>query len=33
MHQGEKWWEGSNKDLAEAQKSNKELDAFVKASF
>jgi phospholipid/cholesterol/gamma-HCH transport system ATP-binding protein len=33
MHQGEKWWEGSNKDLAEAQKSNKELDDFVKASF
>ena len=33
VHQGQKWWEGSSHDLAEAQKSNPELDAFVKASF
>jgi phospholipid/cholesterol/gamma-HCH transport system ATP-binding protein len=33
MHQGQKWWEGSKEELAEAQKSNPELDAFVKASF
>ena len=33
VHQGQKWWEGSKEDLSEAQKSNPELDAFVKASF
>jgi len=33
MHQGQKWWEGSKEELSEAQKSNPELDAFVKASF
>lgn len=33
VHQGQKWWEGNKDDLAEAQKSNPELDAFVKASF
>lgn len=33
VHQGQKWWEGSKEDLAEAQKVNVELDAFVKASF
>jgi phospholipid/cholesterol/gamma-HCH transport system ATP-binding protein len=33
MHQGQKWWEGSKEELPEAQKSNPELDAFVKASF
>ena len=33
VHQGQKWWEGSKEDLSEAQQSNPELDAFVKASF
>jgi len=33
VHQGQKWWEGSKEDVSEAQKSNPELDAFVKASF
>lgn len=33
VHQGQKWWEGSKEDLSEAQKSNPELEAFVKASF
>ena len=33
VHQGQKWWEGSKDDLIEAQKSNPELDAFVRASF
>jgi len=33
VHQGQKWWEGSKEDLAEAQKSNPELHAFVMASY
>jgi TonB-dependent SusC/RagA subfamily outer membrane receptor len=33
MHQGEKWWEGSNKEIIEARKSNKELNEFFLASF
>jgi phospholipid/cholesterol/gamma-HCH transport system ATP-binding protein len=33
VHQGQKWWEGSKEELTAAQKSNPELDAFVKASF
>ncbi len=33
VHQGQKWWEGSKDELSNAQKSNPELDAFVKASF
>ncbi len=33
VHQGQKWWEGSKEELNAAQKSNPELDAFVKASF
>lgn len=33
IHHGQKWWEGGKDDLIEAQKSNPELDAFVKASY
>lgn len=33
MFKGQKWWEGSNHELAKARKENPELDAFFKASF
>ncbi len=33
MYKGKKWWEGSNAEIPQARKENKELDAFFKASF
>ncbi len=33
MYKGQKWWEGSNSDIAVAREENQELDAFFKASF
>jgi phospholipid/cholesterol/gamma-HCH transport system ATP-binding protein len=33
MFKGQKWWEGSNRELSNARKENPELDAFFKASF
>ena len=33
MFKGQKWWEGSNRELPNARKENPELDAFFKASF
>lgn len=33
MYKGKKWWEGSNAEISQARKENKELDAFFKASF
>lgn len=33
IYKGQKWWEGSNTDITEARKSNKELNDFFLASF
>ena len=33
IYKGKTWWEGSNKEIIEARKSNKELDEFFLASF